>query len=170
MNITPTKVIYSIWVCTSQFNSNTSGQITFLQMPLHRNIALSGPVITQSNTTWKWRQNGRNGVSNHQPHDCLINRLFRRRSQKTSKFRVTGLCVGNSPVTGEFSTQMASNAENVSISWRHHEHHILHSTTIVKGEHWSNFALPQLPIPRTHMQRLLCIFCWNFRRFNGTGL
>ena len=34
--------------------------------------------------------------------------------------RVTGLCAGNSPVTGEFHAQMASNAENVSIWWRHH--------------------------------------------------
>ena len=32
----------------------------------------------------------------------LLNRLFGRRSKKTSKLRVTGLCVGNSPVTGEF--------------------------------------------------------------------
>ena len=39
-------------------------------------------------------------VSNHQPHECLLNRLFRRRSKKTSKFRVTGLCAGNSPVRG----------------------------------------------------------------------
>ena len=58
--------------------------------------------------------------SNHQPHDCLLNRLFRRKSKKTSKLRVTGLCVGNSPVTDEFPAQMASNAENVSIWWRHH--------------------------------------------------
>ena len=50
------------------------------------------------------------GVSNQQPHDCLLNRLFRRRSKKTSKLRVTDLCVGNSPVTGEFPAQMASNA------------------------------------------------------------
>ena len=42
-------------------------------------------------------------------------------SKKTSKLRVTGLCVGNSPVTGEFPAQRASNAENVSISWRHHD-------------------------------------------------
>ena len=34
--------------------------------------------------------------------------------KKTSKLRVTGLCWGNSPVTGEFPAQMASNAENVS--------------------------------------------------------
>ena len=43
------------------------------------------------------------------------------RSKKTSKFRVTGLCAGNSPVTGEFPTQRASIAENVSIWWRHDE-------------------------------------------------
>ena len=42
------------------------------------------------------------------------------RSKKTSKPRVTGLCAGNSPVTGEFPAQKASNAENVSIWWRHH--------------------------------------------------
>ena len=54
-------------------------------------------------------------------HDCLLNRLVRRRSKKTSKLLVTGLCVGNSPVTGEFPAQMANNAENVSIWWRHHE-------------------------------------------------
>ena len=60
------------------------------------------------------------GISNHQPHDCLPNRLFMRRSKKTSKLRVTGLCAGNSPVTGEFPAQTASNAENVSIWWRHH--------------------------------------------------
>ena len=67
-----------------------------------------------------WRHNGRDSVSNHQPHNCLLNRLFRRRSKKTSKLRVTGLCVGNSPGTGEFAAQMASNAENVSIWWRNH--------------------------------------------------
>ena len=39
---------------------------------------------------------------------------------RRSKLRVTGLCKGNSPVTGEFPAQMASNAENVSIWWRHH--------------------------------------------------
>ena len=58
--------------------------------------------------------------SNHQPHYCLLNRLFRRRSKKTSTIRVTGLCARNSPVTGEFPAQMASNAENVSIWWCHH--------------------------------------------------
>ena len=71
-----------------------------------------------------WRQNERDGVSNHQPHHCLPNRLFRCRSKKTSKFRVTGLCEGNSPVAGEFPAQRTTNAENVSISWRHHVHRV----------------------------------------------
>ena len=47
-------------------------------------------------------------------------RWFGCRSKKTSKLRVTGLCAGNSPGTGEFPAQMASYAENVSIWWRHH--------------------------------------------------
>ena len=68
----------------------------------------------------QWRHYGHDGVSNHQHHDCLLSRLFRRRSKKTSKLWVTGLCAGNSPGTGEFHAQMASNAENISIWWRHH--------------------------------------------------
>ena len=44
----------------------------------------------------------------------------RRRSKKTSKLRITGLCALNSMVTGEFLPQRASKEENVSIWWRHH--------------------------------------------------
>ena len=58
----------------------------------NRNIQMSG-----IGNSLRWRHNGRNSVSNHQPHDCLLNRLFRRRSKKTSKLRITGLCAGNSP-------------------------------------------------------------------------
>ena len=75
----------------------------------------------QTGNTIQWRYNEHNGVSNHQPHDCLLNHLFRRRSMKTSKLRVTGLCEGKSLVTSEFPAQRASNAENVSIWWCHHE-------------------------------------------------
>ena len=45
----------------------------------------------------QWRHNDHDSISNHQPHGCLLNRLFGRRSKKTSKPRVTGLCTGNSP-------------------------------------------------------------------------
>ena len=68
----------------------------------------------------RWRHNDHDSVSNHQPHDCLLNRLFRRSTKNTSQLRVTGLSVGNSPGTGEFPAQMASNKENGSIWWRHH--------------------------------------------------
>ena len=80
--------------------------------------ATQGQCVTLSLT---WRHNARNGVSNHQPRDCLLNRLFRRRSKKTSKLHVTGLCAGNSPVTGKFPAQRANNAEKVSIWWRRHD-------------------------------------------------
>ena len=69
----------------------------------------------------RWRHNGCDSVSNHQPRHYPLNRLFGCRSKKTSKLPVTGLCAGNSPGTGEFPAQMASNAENVSIWWRHHD-------------------------------------------------
>ena len=84
-------------------------------------IICPSPSLKQILYTLHWRHNDPDSVSNHQPHDCLLNCLFRRRSKKTSKLRVTGLCVGNSPGTGEFPAQMASNAENVSIWWRHHD-------------------------------------------------
>ena len=57
-------------------------------------------VIFWRRTSLRWRHNGRDGDSNHQPHDYLLNRLLRRRSKKTSKLRVTGLCAGNSPHKG----------------------------------------------------------------------
>ena len=47
--------------------------------------------------TLHWRHNDHDDVSNHQPHGCLLNRLFGRRSKKTSKLHVTALCAGNSP-------------------------------------------------------------------------
>ena len=50
---------------------------------------------TQREYSLQWRQNGRDCVSNHQPRHCLLSRLFGRRSKKTSKLRVTGLCAGN---------------------------------------------------------------------------
>ena len=79
------------------------------------------PIWYKAITSLQWRHNGPDGVSKHQPHACLLNRLFRRRSKKTSKPRVTGLCAGNSPVIGEISAQRASNVENVSIWWCLHD-------------------------------------------------
>ena len=66
----------------------------------------------------QWRHNEYDGISIHRRFDCLLNRMLRRRSNKKSKLRVTGLCEGNSSVTSEFPAQRASDAENVSIWWR----------------------------------------------------
>ena len=69
----------------------------------------------------QWRHNERNDVSNHPRIDSLLNYLFSCGSKKASKLRVTGLdCEGNPSVTGGFPSQRDSNAENVSIWWRHH--------------------------------------------------
>ena len=62
--------------------------------------------------------------------------------KKTSKLRVTGFCVGNSPVTGEFPAQRASNADNVSIWWRHHEwlevfHFFIMGAALSPAAHWN---------------------------------
>ena len=46
---------------------------------------------------------------------------FKLTSNKTSKATVLVLCEGNPLVTGGFRTQRASDAESVSMSWRHHE-------------------------------------------------
>ena len=84
------------------------------------------------NVSLQWRHNGQDGFSNHQPHDCLLNRLSRCRSKKTSKLCVTGLCEGNSLVTGEFPAQVASKPENVSIWWCHHVFPINSGTDILR--------------------------------------
>ena len=71
---------------------NKRGDIQTVQ--LSQQIRLCPPLRGRA---LRWRHNGHDSVSNHQPDDCLLNRLFRRRSEKTSKPRVTGLCVWNSP-------------------------------------------------------------------------
>ena len=70
----------------------------------------------------QWHHNKHDGFSNH---NCLLNCLFRPRSKKSSKLRITGFCAGNSLGTGEFPTQMASYSENVSIWWCHHDTRIV---------------------------------------------
>ena len=53
-------------------------------------------ISKQGMASFQWRYNERDSVSNHRRLDCLLNRLITRRSKKTLKIRVTGLCV-NSP-------------------------------------------------------------------------
>ena len=76
-------------------------------------------ICLESTDSLQWRHNGRDCVLNYRRLDCVFNRLFRRSWKKTSKLRMTGLCEGNSPVTGGFPAQRASKADNGSILWRH---------------------------------------------------
>ena len=99
--------------CAASINHVTYRTTRFSSMCLQMSHFLSVLAL-------QWRDNERDGVSNHQPHECLLKRVFGGRTKKISKLRVTGLCAGNSPVTGEFPAQRASNAENFSIWWRHH--------------------------------------------------
>ena len=122
-------------------------------------------VIDQSHKSLRWRHNERDSVSNHQPHDCLLSRLFRRRSKKTSKLRVTGLCVGNSPGTGEFPAQMASYAENVSIWWRHHVSQC--SCPHPTMQHWATDKCTRMNISVTTRCIVLYLHCTLHRYIVG---
>ena len=108
----------------------------------------------------QWRHNGHDSVSNHQPHDCLLNRLFRRRSKKTSKHRVTGLCAGNSPGTGEFPAQMASDAEYVSIWWRHHGVVYMNVALFGFKFHWNLFPMVLLAVIQYQATSHYLILWW----------
>ena len=123
--------------------------------------------------TLQWRHNEHDGVSNHRPYDCLFNCFFRRRSTKTQKLRVTGLCEGNSPVTGEFPAQMASNAGNISIWWRHHvdlvlSEYVCLSTRMVKQNANQSVKLSWLLFFTCHMTSLKWSYYWTSQwRHNG---
>ena len=107
----------------------------------------------------QWRHNEQDSVSNHQPHDCILKRLFGRRSKITSKLRVTGLCAGNSPGTDEFPAQRASNAENVSIWWRHHVP--LHIWPAVRCRSWfPENNPPQWPSQRAASKNVTITIQW----------
>ena len=106
--VTPKSLWYHDAVCKHLLNTT---------MHIFSRIKMGVRALWKPEAFPLWRHNGRDGVSNHQPHDCLLNRLFRCESKKTSRLHVTGLCAGNSPVTGEFPAQRANNAENALI-WR----------------------------------------------------
>ena len=79
-------------------------------------------------TAWtlQWRHNGRDGISNNQRLACLLNRLFRHSSKKTSKLRVTDLYEGNLPMNSPHKrplTRKMSPFDDVIMKmatrWRH---------------------------------------------------
>ena len=108
----------------------------------------------------QWRHNERDGVSNHR-------RLDSGRLMKTSKLRVTGLAEGNPPVTNGFPhTLRASDAENVSIWWRHHGEAMwfclsnLTTCYIINIAIFLYFSLTKLLDKRMSFRRLGKRWCW----------
>ena len=89
--------------------THRNSRVWAVQLPL---LIYSFKIVVTAVWALQWRHNGRDSVSNHHPREYILNRLIRCRSKKTSKLRLTGLCAGNSPETGEFPAQRASNAEN----------------------------------------------------------
>ena len=62
----------------------------------------------------------RHAVVNHQQLECLFNLFFRLTPKETLKPALRARCDGKPPMTDGFTSQRASNAENVAISWRYH--------------------------------------------------
>ena len=111
-------IFFQKWVSTWLIKFNSLSQMADIELQeLHKSCSTqfwfkNVDQILHWCFTSLWCHNERNGVSNHQPHDCL--------PKKISKLCINGLSEGNSPVTSEFPAQRASNKENVSISWCHH--------------------------------------------------
>ena len=57
----------------SNVNTSVSVRDSFNKRPNFYNQYVSSVIPL------RWRHNGHDGVSNHQPHDCLLKRLYRRR-------------------------------------------------------------------------------------------
>ena len=75
-------------------------------------VTVSWPHGVQYLYPLQWRHNGRDGVSNHQPLDCLLKHWIMRRWKKTPKPRVPGFVWGihrwpvNSPHKGPVARKM----------------------------------------------------------------
>ena len=120
-----------------------------------------------------WRHNDHDGVSNHQPRGCLLDRLFRRRSKKTSKLRVTGLCVGNSSGPVDSPHKRASYAkmfpfDDVIMTRSNITCCCTHITAVTETEHKSEFEYTK------YIPYLAGVFCEDFGeswpRHNGIAL
>ena len=115
--------------------------------------------------TLQWRQNERDGVSNHQPHDCLLNRLLVQIKENIKAPRRWPLC-GEFTVTGEFPAQRASNAEKVSFWWRHQEFNWKFSSVPVVQPHDNSITLKYLRVvllddwPTKLLNKQTC--CWRY--------
>ena len=79
------------WLAPSSLAGGSAGsEDTQVSFGIHYDDVIMGTIASQITSL----------------HDCLLNRLFRRRSKKTSKLRITGLCAVNSPHKGPVTRKM----------------------------------------------------------------
>ena len=118
---------YPLWLFYWQDKSYTSiglPKCTRSNPVEYEKIDHMNPLETRQHKAKKallWRNNGCDAVSNHQPHDCLLICLFWRRSKKHQSSASLAFVRGIHRWPVHSRTKRASNAENVSIWWRHHE-------------------------------------------------
>ena len=73
--------------------------------------------------------------------DCSVSQLSKHQSSSLLAF-----CEGKPKVTGGFPSQMATDTESVSMSWRHHEKNVsltFHCTWYRKWDGWTGFYAPR---------------------------
>ena len=122
----PWRGIYCMWyfITTTDLGRQTYSRYLYLCNFLIRIVTIYFRVGRWSHParylyTLRWRHNGRDWVSNHQASPLFTQPFIQAQIKENIKApRHWPLC---GEFTGEFPAQMASNAENVSIWWRHHE-------------------------------------------------
>ena len=114
----------ALWICT---DSNHCYKMPTKHISSLIHLYFLFFHLENSHLWWRfalqWGHNERDGVSNHQPHDCLLNRLFRHRSKKTSSFASLAFVRGihrwpvNSPHKGPIKRKMFPFDDIIMVSW-----------------------------------------------------
>ena len=104
--------------------------------------------------TLQWRHNERDGVANHRSLDCILNRLFRRRSKKTSKLCVTGLC-GERWIPRTKGQWRGKCFHLMTSSWLFH--HLVPQGKQSAG-YWLNQGWPRLKLCKSHENLNILLF------------
>ena len=108
VSLQPGKLVFALKMPMTKFMANSCRWV-HVEYKARTVTKLSSPE------TLRWRHNERDGVSNHQPHDCLLNGLFVQIKENIKQ------APRHWPLCGEFTGNSPHKRGNVSIWWRHHE-------------------------------------------------
>ena len=102
-------MIYNVWIRALPYSLES---ICLESWELNRDLNMVPHVRhgVWNHGPLEWCQNERDGIWNHRRLECLLRRLFRRRSKKTFTLRVTGLCEGKSAIWWRHHATRASNS------------------------------------------------------------